>query len=82
MNLRPGDVVNWFRVIVDLTTIGGVTLRQIAHAMQIPKATIINWKNGAEPRHSDGERLIAFWCGHLGRERNELPVLSRYAPFV
>lgn len=79
MNLRPGEAVNWFRIIVELGTQGAVTLRQISRAIDVPKTTIIGWKAGAEPRHSDGERLMALWCGMLHRERIEVPTTSRYS---
>ncbi len=80
MNLRPGDMVDWFRVIVDLTTVGGLSIRQISHTLKLPRSSIFNWKSGQEPNHSDGERLIAFWCGHLARERIEIPMINRYSP--
>ena len=29
-----------------------------------------------EPRHADGERLIALWCATTGLDRQQLPVAN------
>jgi predicted DNA-binding transcriptional regulator AlpA len=73
-------MVNWFRVVVDLTTTGKLTIRQISHSLGLPRSSIYNWKSGQEPNHSDGERLIAFWCSQLERSRDEVPMCDRYSP--
>ncbi|QQV57713.1 hypothetical protein JK151_19900 (plasmid) [Ralstonia syzygii subsp. celebesensis] len=34
----------------------------------------MGWKNGgAQPIHSTGERMIAFWCQATGKVREDLP---------
>lgn len=64
--------INWFRVIVDLGRMRW-TYRAIADAVGVSKSTIVNWADGAEPRHGDGERLLALWSAQVGRPVSEAP---------
>jgi hypothetical protein len=34
----------------------------LAKHLGLPRSTVRTWMDGAEPRHSDGERLIVIWC--------------------
>lgn len=65
--------VDWFRVITDIT-ITGVTLYELASEVGVSKSTVHGWKSGAEPKHGDGESLVAFWCRITNRGRDRLPV--------
>lgn len=69
----PEPRVDWFRVIADLAR-KGVGRRTIARRIHVAQGTAQGWKQGAEPRHSDGERLIALWCETTGQPREALPM--------
>ena len=59
--LPPGQCVDWSRVILDLH-MHGMSAVAIAEVTHIPKSTLMGYKNlGVEPKHADGERLIALW---------------------
>lgn len=75
--MTPSDEmrVNWFRIIVNLNR-KKLSTRAFAAMLKIPRSTIDGWKQGAEPKHSDGERLISLWCKTLGRVRAEVPMVS------
>ncbi|HEY5850406.1 MAG TPA: hypothetical protein VIT62_06530 [Lysobacter sp.] len=73
----PALRVHWFRVLSDLTH-QGFRSRSVARRLAVAKSTVLGWKAGAEPRHSDGERLIALWCEKTGREKSSVPVISYY----
>jgi hypothetical protein len=71
--LRTGIRVDWFRVLADLKA-HGVSLRGIRRQIQIPETTLNYYKQGGEPKHANGEVLIAFWCQVTNREREQLPM--------
>jgi hypothetical protein len=63
--MSPADDlrVDWFRLITDLNRAGHST-RRFADNLGIARTTIEGWKAGSEPKHADGERLIASaWGG-------------------
>ena len=64
--------VDWFKLLHDMK-LRGFTLLQITEQTGIPKSTIIGYKNGAEPKHCDGERLIALWES----TQPKLPVIEK-----
>lgn len=73
-----GDLVtDWFRVIVDLER-SGYKHATIALSVDAPRTTLLGWKQGAEPKHRHGERLIALWCRVEGRGRDLLPTISTF----
>lgn len=45
----------------------------IARVTGMSERTVIAAKTGIEPRHRDGERLIACWCECFKAERKDLP---------
>jgi len=54
--------VDWERIVLDLRG-AGLTLDDIARTVGRDKATVHGWQSrGAEPRHSDGEALLALWA--------------------
>lgn len=68
----PG--VSWWHVIVQIERCG-YTHAQIAAAIGGARTTVQDWKNkDAEPRHEDGERLIALWRVVTGLPREEVPL--------
>lgn len=69
--------VHWFRVLVDLNR-AGYSTREFAHAIGVPRSTITGWKAGAEPRHSDGERLLRLWCHAVGKSRERVPMVGAF----
>lgn len=68
---------DWFRVLADLSRhrFGN---RTVARRVCVSKGTVSNWKAGAEPRHSDGERLIALWCEVTGQPRELVPTSNPF----
>jgi hypothetical protein len=68
---QPG--VSWWHVITDLERLGFFH-GQIAGAIGAKRTTVLGWKNReAEPRHEDGERLIALWRVATGRTEEFVP---------
>lgn len=68
----PG--VFWWRVITDLER-GGYSHAAIGAAIGLSRTGIEGWKNrNVEPRHEDGERLIALWQIVTGLARSDLPL--------
>ena len=72
---EPEKVIDWFQVITALSR-NGYSLSSIAAHISVPKATISGWKHGAEPRYTEGERLVAFWCQVTSHHRDKLPTCS------
>jgi hypothetical protein len=53
----------------------GYRLNQIAAAVDIPRRTLLDWRNiNTEPSHAGGERLIGFWCQVMRLPRDALPL--------
>lgn len=77
MNRVDDQRVNWFLLIVELCR-RGYTHSTIAAAVGSPKSTVQGWKQGAEPKHSNGERMIGLWVRVTGMGRDTLPKISRY----
>ena len=68
--------VDWFRLLADLKRLG-FSLRSLPEHVHIPYETMRDWANkGHEPRHSDGERLIAFWQTVMNRPRESVPMID------
>lgn len=68
----PEIRIDWFRVITDLGRCG-IPSQLIADSIGVAKSTLLGWKQGAEPKHGDGEKLVAFWCQVTERPREALP---------
>lgn len=59
--LAPDQRLDWWRILEDLR-MHRMTLEAISEATGIPKSTLLGYKNlQAEPKHADGERLLAVW---------------------
>ncbi|WP_433886935.1 hypothetical protein [Pseudomonas vranovensis] len=73
---RPGPKrIDWFRVIT-MVLRGGYSIQSAADAIDVARTTLIGWKQGAEPRYSEGERLVLLWCQVTGLERSSLPMVA------
>jgi len=67
-------VVDWNALFLQLQR-EGYSTPDIEHFTGIRRSTFMGWKNGgAQPTHPTGERMIAFWCQALGKERQALPM--------
>lgn len=51
-------------------------MQAIAESIGVARTTVIGWKQGAEPRHSEGDRLLTFWTNVTGRDRTAVPMVS------
>lgn len=67
--------IDWFQVISDLGQ-RGFPSQLVADSIGVAKSTLLGWKQGAEPKHSDGERLAGFWCRVMDRPRGALPMVA------
>ncbi|AZS49322.1 hypothetical protein DM558_00360 [Entomomonas moraniae] len=67
---------DWFRLLSDLKRFG-FSHNDIFKRTSIPIGTISGYKQGSEPKHADGERLIRLWCEVTGGNREDAPTVSR-----
>lgn len=51
---------DWFRVLADLQYAGRSNY-DVAAFIDVPLGTVRGWKEGSEPRHDDGQRLLELW---------------------
>jgi hypothetical protein len=54
-----------------------VSVVKLADALDVPRGTLRNWLDGSEPRHTDGEKILAHWQRLTGKARTFAPV-DRY----
>ena len=71
----PEIRIDWFQVINDLGR-RGFPSQLIADFDRRREVDLARLEAGAEPKHGDGERLIAFWCRVMERQREALPLVS------
>lgn len=69
---RQEPRTDWFRVLADLARAGAGN-RAVARRLHVARSTVLGWKSGSEPRHSDGELLLDLWVEATGRPRDEAP---------
>lgn len=68
--------IDWFRVLADLDYLG-LNNADVSRRLEIPERTIGGWKNaGTEPRHCDGEALLALWRQMTGKTRDGVPTVQ------
>jgi hypothetical protein len=73
LNLPTGSI-DWWRVIVDLER-HSYTHGSIAAAVGVARGTVHGWKVlHAEPRHSDGQRILALWSAVTKQDSSAAPV--------
>lgn len=75
LRLQVEPRVDWFAILVGLQRCG-LSAAAVAIQTTIPRTTILGYKQGAEPKHADGERLIALWAGITGNDRKRVPMTS------
>lgn len=73
LRLGPTHRIDWFQVIIDLGR-RGYTPQSVADAIHVPRTTLLGWKQGAEPKHADGEKLVAMWSSCCGLSRDQVPM--------
>jgi hypothetical protein len=85
----PSSRIDWSKVLDDIAYLLGEPLpqnadlrtslseRKLADALKVPRGTLVGWMGGSEPRHSDGEVILAHWCRLTGKARTFVPV-DRY----
>lgn len=73
--LQTTTRVDWFGVLTDLNR-RGLTTVTIAQLVTAPRATVLGWKQGAEPNHADGERLVGLWVRITGNARESVPMTA------
>lgn len=71
----PREGVNWFRVLVDLSQLG-YSVADVGRKINLPRTTIVGWRNGAEPRFGDGEKLLRLWI-ELSPPDAAVPMVGR-----
>lgn len=67
--------IDWFRVIT-MVLRGGYSIQTAADTINVARTTVIGWKQGAEPRYTEGERLVSLWCRAMRRDRSKLPMVA------
>ncbi|MCB2251806.1 hypothetical protein KTQ74_07870 [Pseudomonas chlororaphis] len=67
--------VDWFSVITGLSR-AGYSPQSVADAIGVARTTLLGWKQGAEPRYTEGERLVLFWVQATGQARTTLPMVA------
>ena len=73
------DQVDWFRVVADLR-VSDQSLRKTCRQLNRSVMTVHGWTCGTEPRHRDGEALIALWCRQTGNVRESVPLVGQTRP--
>lgn len=69
------DRLDWFAVLLDLQR-RGLPTTLVSRQIRVPKSTVLGWKQGAEPKHVDGEALVDLWMRVTSKLRHELPRLG------
>lgn len=70
--------IDWFRVLVQLKD-EGYSLYSVAHFTEIPKSTLIGYKQGSQPSYHHGVRLLHFWSQATGKEQGEAPTVNPFS---
>lgn len=82
----PAMVIDWPMVLSDMQWLLGeavdgfpdqrtpVGTRAMATQLGVDRELVRNWLNGTEPKHKDGEMLIARWCALTCKARTFLPM--------
>lgn len=69
--------IDWFRVITTVLR-SGYSIQALADEIGIARTTLIGWRQGAEPRYSEGERLVLLWGQVTGESRDKLPMCAAW----
>lgn len=63
---------DWFRVLTDLQY-AGCPNADVAAYLDVPLSTARGWKDGSEPNHHDGARLLKLWQAITGKGYEDRP---------
>lgn len=77
MSQDPRYVTDWTAIVGALRRMG-FTFPALAIELLIPKSTLIGYRDGATPRHDDGETLLAFYLHVTNTVRGQEPKRLRY----
>lgn len=77
MNKSRRCKIDWFFVINDINK--KYSFPQIEVMTGIPASTIHSWKQGGEPKYSDGDKMIDLWCAVTGRDKEAAPRVTRHS---
>lgn len=77
MQGQDDSKIDWFRVITDLER-ASYSHTSIASVCGVAKRTIGGWKQGSEPRYSDGDRLLLLWSAVTRKGREAAPMVGRF----
>jgi hypothetical protein len=50
-----------------------ISAQALAEWLKVPRKTMLGWRSGSQPKHADGEMLIAQWCRLAGKGREFVP---------
>lgn len=76
---RSTDIrVDWFRLLTELKQVG-YSLYAVSHFTEIPKGSLNSYKQGTQPPHHKGVRLVEFWAQALGKDVTEVPMVDPYS---
>lgn len=73
IRLRRRYRTDWFRVLVDLQR-QDYPNQRVADVLDVAWATLRGWKNGSEPNHHDGHRLLELWQEQTGLTLQQRPM--------
>lgn len=68
--------INWQQIVADLEH-RGFSIHTLSHQIDVSSRMLLGWRDGDEPRHDDGERLLRFWAAATGSTRVDLPYQRR-----
>lgn len=75
MNLAHDQRVHWVAVLLDLRR-AVWSDHAIADRIGATDQRVRKWREiSTQPRHDDGERLIALWCEVMHRRRDQVPII-------
>lgn len=74
--IDPRYVTDW-AALIDALRRQGMTFPQITRCTGIARTTLDRFRNGATPKHPDGESLVALWCAFTLSERTQVPLTMR-----
>jgi len=76
---RSSDVrVDWFRLLGHLKD-EGYSLYDVSFFTEIPKSTLIGYKNGSQPSYHQGLCLVQFWAEATGESIADVPTVSQFS---
>lgn len=70
--------IDWFRLLDQLKA-EGYSLYAVAHFTNIPKSTLIGYKEGSQPPYHLGVCLLRFWSEATGLPVTEAPTISPFS---